>query len=222
MTGTLEGHWPLTEDSGSTAYDYSGNENHGTSNGGAGPTGDGTVTGPFSNSAYHFAGGDNFIGVSSPNIDDTSGVSFSGWARADDLTDERVLFSVDLNNTHWTLRFTASPGIQFFYRNTSSDEPVASNLTPSTGVWYHIVGTYDGSTLRLYIDGVEDASSSTSAALDQTESENYLAKRFGSTDFMVGDLSDLRIYSRALSPQEVQYLYQAAVQSEATFEVQHK
>ncbi|MFO7901895.1 MAG: LamG-like jellyroll fold domain-containing protein, partial [Pirellulaceae bacterium] len=38
----------------------------------------------------------------------------------------------------------------------------------SSGVWYHLGVTYDGSVIRYYINGVEDASASVSGGLSST------------------------------------------------------
>jgi hypothetical protein len=81
----------------------------------------------------------------------------------------------------------------------------------SAGVWYHIVGTYDGITMRIYIDAVE---------------ENTVAKtgnvRTGAVDIWLGDqpgdpgsrptdgcLADVRVYDRVLSPEEIQAIFHA-------------
>jgi hypothetical protein len=41
-----------------------------------------------------------------------------------------------------------------------------SGVVPSQNVWYNIVGTYDGSNVKIYIDGVLKATSSASGNIN--------------------------------------------------------
>jgi len=72
-------------------------------------------------------------------------------------------------------------------------------------LWRHLVVTYNGSTLTLFVDGLLQAS--TSNLVLQTASNNSAALNIGSSlgsaAQFSGALSDLRIFSRALSPSEV-------------------
>ncbi|MCH8243656.1 MAG: hypothetical protein IH897_13740 [Planctomycetes bacterium] len=34
-----------------------------------------------------------------------------------------------------------------------------STTIPTPGTWYHVVGTWDGTTLRIYVNGVAERSS---------------------------------------------------------------
>jgi hypothetical protein len=44
----------------------------------------------------------------------------------------------------------------FTIYNGSSWQAVSSNISPSLGVWYHIVGIKDNTTLRIYINGIQE------------------------------------------------------------------
>ena len=83
--------------------------------------------------------------------------------------------------------------------------------------WYHVVHEWSaGGGLRLYVNGVLDGSASQSIFTGSGLS-NYLAiggpqpggtgcSTDAATGF-AGTIDDVRIYNRALSPQEVQQLY---------------
>jgi len=77
---------------------------------------------------------------------------------------------------------------------------------PTTGTWHHIAGTYDGSTIRLYVDGVEKASSSVSGPIQTSSTPLYIGnKPFSSYsgDYFKGIIDEVRIYNRALLHQEI-------------------
>ena len=85
---------------------------------------------------------------------------------------------------------------------------VAAVLPYSTFFGTHqIVGTYDGSRLRLYHDGALQATSSSNISGNILNNGTYWIGRTivtgGSVDFYKGNLSIHRIYNRALSDTEI-------------------
>lgn len=73
-----------------------------------------------------------------------------------------------------------------------------------TGNWYHICGTYDGATIRIYLNGVQEASSSSSLVLGSGVSQSIILGNNAFADGTLnGHLGDCRLYNRALSAAEV-------------------
>jgi hypothetical protein len=71
-----------------------------------------------------------------------------------------------------------------------------------TGVWHHIALTYDGSTARLYADGVEVASAS--KTWDLVLSRVRIGRQVNdATEFWNGLVDDVRVYNRMLTPEEI-------------------
>ena len=70
--------------------------------------------------------------------------------------------------------------------------------------WYHIVGSFDGTTLKLYVNG--DLAQSQNVA-GQTSSSNEsgirLMRRWDGAEYWGGWLKSVKIYNGALSPSEV-------------------
>jgi hypothetical protein len=232
---TLKGHWVLDEDSGATAYDYSGNEHHGDISG-AGPQGTGTVTGPFGNSAYDFDGSNDIVrmGDIMADINDftyaawiyvPSGVT-SGSGTVISTTDED-----DANgNPHIVGQVLYDNGIQFRVTDGNADTSEIQSSTDIGDGWFHIAFTRntgisngpDG--LAVYVDGIDiDAPTQFDQGTTQTISvstaETVIGAGTGGSgtgNYYEGGISDARLYKRALSPQEVQSLYQAGVNSRVT------
>jgi hypothetical protein len=79
-----------------------------------------------------------------------------------------------------------------------------------TGTWHHYAGTYDGTTVSIYLDGVLVASSSyTGGAIALSGNDINIARNpaYGG-DFFAGVLADVRLYGRALSASEIRTLFQ--------------
>ena len=86
-----------------------------------------------------------------------------------------------------------------------------SNIILSTDTWYHLVGTYDGADVRVYLDGIEKGNAAQSGTLS-TEATRIALGKF-SNNFYVnfdGLIDEVRIYDRALSPAEITALAAAA------------
>jgi hypothetical protein len=106
-------------------------------------------------------------------------------------------------------RFTETVGTswaQCFY----NDDPTGSSFL---GAWHHLAGTQSTSGMALYLDGVElpcdflnNAGESASDVVYAGGGEHFRVGRHGGSsagvDFQ-GNLDDVRIYARVLSPADV-------------------
>ena len=72
--------------------------------------------------------------------------------------------------------------------------------------WYHLVGTYDGSNVKLFVDGVEYYSISASGTLNSNNNNATIGKS-GSTGNFNGKLSNASIWNTALTSAQVTELY---------------
>ena len=93
---------------------------------------------------------------------------------------------------------------------------VDSGQTPAIGRWQHVAATYDGTTARIYIDGTLAASSTYTGSVGG--SNTWRIGAYGSTagGFFDGLVDDVRIYSRALSPTEIQTDMASRIQPDLT------
>ena len=74
------------------------------------------------------------------------------------------------------------------------------------GVLYHIAGTYDGTSLLIYVNGVLEGNTSFAGAT-LPSSQPLCIGRYGASDETVkGSLGQVRLYKRALSAAEIQIL----------------
>lgn len=88
---------------------------------------------------------------------------------------------------------------------------------PKKGVWYHVVGTYDGRAVRIYINGKLDGQTKVAQAgktlADSPKARTVIgraaAKKYDSwrDTFFPGPIDEIKIWRRALSAGEVRALY---------------
>lgn len=98
--------------------------------------------------------------------------------------------------------------------NSSKPEAI-STATFDDGLWHHAVGVRDGTTMRLYVDGVEADTQAIAAGFSVTPNEALVigfvrnAADGAPTSEFDGDVDDCRIYGGALSADRVLNLYTA-------------
>ncbi|TRT52891.1 MAG: hypothetical protein EWV85_14825 [Microcystis aeruginosa Ma_QC_C_20070703_M131] len=94
-------------------------------------------------------------------------------------------------------------------RYDGSNNPAVTTTTQlNSEQLYHIAFVKEGSKLRLYLDGREENSTDdTTQSQTQNDSPLYLARRGGSNEayanYFAGTIAHLRIYNKALSPEEI-------------------
>lgn len=109
----------------------------------------------------------------------------------------------------YNLYFLGSAGTDTYFfteRFTSgSYNPVSVTLNQSVSVnnWHHIVGTYNGTTLSLYRNGSLVGTPATTTG-DITNTSKTLTVGVRGGQYFGGNISNAKIYNRALTAQEVQ------------------
>jgi tetratricopeptide (TPR) repeat protein len=99
-------------------------------------------------------------------------------------------------------------GQRFFYESSGfSDEDGGVGR----GTWHHVVGAYDGDKMRVYVDGeLKRTRSNPSASIDYYPNNNLRVGVYKDNDddlAFQGKIDDVRIYSYALSEDEIKALY---------------
>jgi hypothetical protein len=95
--------------------------------------------------------------------------------------------------------------IAFYNNSWRTSDP----YTLTANAWYHIVGSFDGSNFRLYINSVNQITTANAFTPAANTAGIRLMKRWDSGAYWGGHLSTVKIYNRALSAVEVLQNYHA-------------
>ncbi len=71
------------------------------------------------------------------------------------------------------------------------------------GAWHHIAGTFDGKTIKTYVDGKETSKLSCAGSLEKNSDPLFIGCRAGSSRWMNGLIDEIKVYNRALNADEI-------------------
>ena len=100
--------------------------------------------------------------------------------------------------------------VTFRIGGTASYDQLLSSEPLSLNQWTHVLGTYDGSGLRLYINGVLDDSKSTSiTSLKDTSQNLFIGASYTTAPFkfFTGLIDETKIWNYPLTAQQVRDVY---------------
>lgn len=194
------------EGAGSLVFDISPNQNDGVIDGSVARVEQGRF-----GEALEFSGSGGVVDLENLDIPGDS-VTLASWIYADSFSihDARIISKasgVDEEDHYWMLSTIRSGGIKLRFRLKTeggvTQTLIGSSVLPS-GTWVHVAATFDGSQMRLYVNGQLDGalSHSGSIALDDSVPAVLGDQPQGERSFD-GQIDDIRIYRRALSGSEL-------------------
>jgi hypothetical protein len=74
----------------------------------------------------------------------------------------------------------------------------------TTNTWTHLAGTYDGTTLRLYVNGVQVSSRAQTGAIAVSTNPLQIGGDTFYGQYFQGQIDEIRVYNRALSAAQIQ------------------
>ena len=69
--------------------------------------------------------------------------------------------------------------------------------------WHYIAGTWDGTTISLYIDGDLETSGKCAGKLKTSNQAVHIGSRLARERFLTGNVDEVRVYNRALTQAEI-------------------
>ena len=192
--------------SGTAWSDRSGNNNHGTLQNG--PTFDSANGG-----SINFDSSNDRVAISnSDSLNPTDGLTIEAWVNFDADSPD-FIFEKGYVNTQWSL-FSHGTDIMFRTFHDADSGYTSTSVTKSTyitnGQWHHIVGSWDGSNKRIFIDSNLVKTATKTGAL-KTSSLDAAIGTFGTNVNYPfgGSIAKVGIYNRGLTASEVLQHYNA-------------
>jgi hypothetical protein len=199
-TGDLVGWWKLDESTGTTAADASGDENVGTASAVTWVPG-------HSGGAASFDGATSYISVPDDVTMNPRTITVAAWINPADWNGNRRIVQKGAFDDQYRL-LAENKVLKFDIGGVGT----VTTALPPTLTWTHVAGTYDGSTMALYINGSQVASTPASAYLPSSPDPLTIGNKPQGPpsagppspgDHFRGSIDEVRVYGRALSAAEV-------------------
>jgi hypothetical protein len=205
--GGVIAYWKVDETTGTTANDASVNLRHGTL--GNFTFDIGTIASAKVNRGLRYDGANDYVSATNATVFQvTKALSISAWIKGDSWGSgsdvDVILRKGDGSPNNWQL--AVEDGYVALHLDGNDGSGVRGNTQLKANRWYHVVGTWDGSNVRIYVNGVLDMTPTARAAPILTDTRPvYVGGRNGS-DMFDGILDDVRMYNHAIQPDEIDAL----------------
>jgi len=221
---SCQGAWLFKEGSGATVADSSQNSNTATfGSGGDAPAWASGSPPPVEGSSYIYFDNDELKIENHPSLKPASDqLTVVGWATFD------VKKSYDpIIGTRWgyVLLSTTTGTKPSFLINTENGGTTLYSSSQWTdddiGTWHHFAGVYDGSTIKIYVDGVEEGSEAASGSLHY----HYSSERISIGEIIYscslsGNVAEVALFDRALSQAEINDIMNNGLKGETAPELE--
>lgn len=210
--GSLVGHWSFDEGAGTVVHDLSGSGNDGTINGT--PQ---WIEG-YAGGALELNGTTDFVNCgNSASLNITDKLTISAWVRTVDAGESAEQLG---GQNHYVSKWD-SYGIKhrtnlliFWIYDGGWYATRISIDSTFNGEWRHVVGTYDGSVLKTYVDGKLEGEATHAGRIAVNQHNVLIGKNpSNTTDNFIGAIDEVRIYNRDLSASHVVELFEGKAPS---------
>ncbi|HEY3414725.1 MAG TPA: glycoside hydrolase family 38 C-terminal domain-containing protein [Armatimonadota bacterium] len=155
--------------------------------------------------ALSFNGSNDAITVNDQSsLNPTAAITLSAWINATNWAGNRRVLQKGSSDNQY--RFLAETGL---FKFDLTGVGTVTCALPSTGAWHYMAGTWDGKTMRLYVDGVVTAQASATGSIAVTNNSlNFGTKTTSAPggDHFLGLLADVRVYNQAVSASHIRTL----------------
>ncbi|NJM56029.1 MAG: LamG domain-containing protein [Verrucomicrobiae bacterium] len=165
-------------------------------------------------SALSFNGGsDRVVVPSSGGLNFSNAFSFSVWVKFEsggNLNPRVFHGGTDFSGYQlYTIGTGSSRQFDFLVNIPGIGWTGPSSSFRSADVWHHIAGTFDGTEVKLFVNGVPDGTAAANGSM-AIEDTMLALGRIASQDagHWLGEIDELRLYSRVLSAEEIAVLFQ--------------
>jgi hypothetical protein len=156
--------------------------------------------------AFSFDGVDDQVVASGTDINDLQNLTIDAWVSHNSLPSEIQRYVTITGEALAVLRYDGADGPQqlhFFMRIDGVLRHIRFNNALQVGIFHHVAGTYDGSVMRLYLDGAEVGNLAVSGTVGDANGVVLSME----SEPLDGLLDEVEIYNRALSASEIQAIF---------------
>jgi hypothetical protein len=213
-TSGLISYWRLGEHSGTTAADSKGG-NAGTYGGGFTLSAPGALS-YDADSATSFNGSSGRVALpNNASLNLTGDLTLEAWVKPSAVDNAQAVVAkagsaASVSNRQFRLGLTNGQWRGTLWDTSGGTYNAIAATAPAAGTWQHVVFTVSGSSLTIYVNGVQSGTATFSGTRNAVNSGSAIARLGdGSREFFAGTVDEVAIYNVALTAAQVQAHYSA-------------
>jgi len=142
----------------------------------------------------------------SPSQQLTNSVTIAGWIKVNSNgTTSSIARKGATQTPAYSLNKGSSDRFTFWVALGSWVNSGYSSTVATIGEWYHVAGVYDGSEIKIYVNGDLEASNSYSGAIPTTTDNFYIGVDASTwVEYFNGSVEELSVWSKALTEAQIQ------------------
>ncbi len=196
-------YWRLGDASGTVAADVQG-ANAGTYLNGVTLGAPSLLTGDPANRAASFDGVNDAVSIpSTSRLSPAAAVTVEAWVRPTSLPGAGTFRSVATKAESYSLQFNGGQLEFTTMVNGTRRRAQAPAGALVAGQTYHVVGTYDGTTQRLFVNGTQVASAGFTGSMGANTNPVVIGSWDTASEFLAGTIDDVAVYDKALTARSI-------------------
>jgi len=161
-----------------------------------------------SSSALSFDGDTNYMKVDDhSSLDFTSNMTLEGWVKSTGTDSFQHIVCKSGGYYFISLYNTGGGDVRAFFRiYEGANIDVTGTTDINDGRWHHVAGTYNSTSMKLYVDGKLEGETANTDAIHTSATDLFIGSNDSSTNMLTGDISRVSVWSSALTNTQVRDL----------------
>ncbi len=183
------------------AFDYSGASNHGIIYGAT-----------WSSPGLYFDGVGDYVNAgNNASLNIINNISISAWIKTSNTSQDIIFKGVQASNRRDYNLFVSFSAARFSICN---DGLIGTNTTAigttniSSNIWVFVSAIYDGSNIKIYINGKIDVTEPKTGNIYQN-TDSVIIGKTNIAGYFDGSIDDVRVHNRALLINEIDSIFQS-------------
>ncbi|MFD2914797.1 LamG-like jellyroll fold domain-containing protein [Psychroserpens luteus] len=170
----------------------------------------------FERSIY-FNGLESYIDMEDALNLNASGFTISAWTKRENTNCSIISKRDESYSQGYDFKILNNNRLELSWKNGNT-QTITGNTEIPDNEWHHVAAIYDGTTVKLYIDGVEDASGNRTPPTNNSESF-FIAAAGNITpqNHFKGHIDEVRIWETALTPHQLRFLMNQEIEENISF-----
>ena len=201
----------LGEPSGTTAADTTGNGHTGTYQNSPTLGSASLLGGDATNTAVSFDGTNDYVSVPTSSAYNVTRITLEAWVKTSSSGTSLMIAARDVVSSNRQFQFfmqsTGELALNIWIGGALKSYQTSAKI--NDGATHHVVATYDGAYVRLYIDSVLHVKTAQTGNVDSVTASLLIGSLNAAGNFWSGSLDEVAFYPRGLSAAEVRNNFQA-------------